>query len=121
MARVRICAGDRCSLWWVDDASGHHRAKVYFDKKLTPRERAKFEALFKRLAEHGRIGNSEQFTKESTEIWCFKRGKLRITCFKEGSDWLLASGFKKKDNWDKRQKREIKTAETIRTDYLDRT
>jgi hypothetical protein len=121
MARVRIRAGSSRSIWWADDASGHHRAKDYFDKKLTPPERAKFQALFNRLADHGRIQNQEQFTKETEHIWCFKRGKHRITCFLEGTDWLLLTGFKKKDNWDKRHKREIEAAERTRTSHLERT
>lgn len=119
MARVRIRPGRTCSVWWADDASGHFRARDYFDN-LTDPERAKFEALFRRLADDGRILNRELFAKESANIYCFKRGKLRMTCFRQGSDWMLLHGFKKKTNKDKRLKREIETAERIRTEHLDR-
>jgi hypothetical protein len=120
MARVRIRPGRSCSLWWADDASGHFRARDYFND-LSDAERAKFDALFRRLAEEGRIRNPEHFTKESVHIYCFKRGKLRITCFQEGSDWMLLHGFKKTTNSDRRHRREIATAERIRTEHLDRT
>jgi phage-related protein len=120
MARVRICSGNSRTLWWVDDASGEFRAQTYFSQ-LSQAEQAKFEVLFELMASQGRIRNPEHFRKESGNIYCFKRGQLRLTCFSEGPDWMLVHGFRKKTNKDKRLKREIDMAERIRTEHLERT
>jgi hypothetical protein len=120
LARIRICSGQGCSLWWARGSSDRFRGKDYFDK-LKPPEKAKFEALFERMARDGRIPNIELFRKESDEIYCFKRYQDRLACFQQGTDWLIVHGFRKKRDKDKRSKRHIETAERIRTRYLDRT
>lgn len=117
MARLRIYVGRICSLWWGADASGQFHARDYFDD-LKPVEKAKFEALFERLADTGRINNTDHFRKESDDIYCFKGGQHRLSCFQERRRWILLHGFRKKTNKDKRLRREIERAERIRIEYL---
>ena len=120
MGRTRILPGSVCSLWWVAGPSDRFRGQDYFDK-LKLAEKAKFQALFERMARDGRILNKEQFRKEAGNIYCFKRGQHRLACFREGRDLMLVYGFRKKSNKDKRSARHIAAAERIRTEYLDPT
>lgn len=120
MGDIPILSGSRCSLWWAAGASDRLRAKDYYDN-LDVRDRAKFDALFEFMAEEGTIRNQGRFRKEhATEISCFKSGQHRLACFREGNRLMLVHGFRKKTNKDKRLKRELETAERIRTEYLER-
>jgi hypothetical protein len=118
MAILPILSGETCSLWWVAGDSDRFHAQDYFDH-LTAPEKAKFTALFERMARDGRIVNEELFRRESGNIHCFKRGQHRLACFREGTDLLLTNGFRKKRDKDKRLKRHIEMAERIRTEYLN--
>ena len=119
MGRIPILQGSACSLWWAAGPSDRFRAKDYFDD-LKDTERAKFEVLFERMARDGTIKNTELFRKEAGgNISCFKRGQHRFACFRRGRDLMLAHGFRKKSDKDKRLKRELEIAERIRTEYLD--
>jgi Phage derived protein Gp49-like (DUF891) len=118
MSDILIRTGSLCSLWWVAGSSGRFRAKEYFDSLKDP-ERAKFAVLFERMASTGTIHNEEHFRKESDNIYCFKRGQHRLACFRQGRDFMLVHGFRKKSDKDKRLKRHIETAERLRTEYLD--
>jgi hypothetical protein len=105
---------------WAAGASGRFRAKEYFDK-LDATEKAKFDALFRRMAAIGTIKNPEHFRKESENIYCFKRGQHRLACYREGNRLMLVHGFRKKSDKGIRLKREIQTADRIRTEHLERT
>lgn len=120
MPILPILTGERASLWWAAGPSGRFRAKEYFDE-LNAAEKAKFDALFKRMAAVGTIKNIEHFRKESEHIFCFKRGQHRLACYPEGNRLLLVHGFRKKSDKGRRLKREIQTAERLRTEHLDRT
>lgn len=120
MTRIPILLGRSASLWWAAGSSDRFRAKDYFDK-LKGADKAKFDALFERMAETGTIKNTEQFRKESDHVYCFKRGQHRLACFREGRDLMLIHGFRKKSDKDKRLKRHIETAERLQTEYLDQT
>jgi hypothetical protein len=115
-----ILSGEHATLRWVADSSKRFRAKEYFDK-LDPPDRAKFDALFRRMAATGTIRNTELFRKESENIYCFKRGQHRLACFREGNVVMLVHGFRKKSDKGIRLKREIQTAERLRTEHLERT
>jgi hypothetical protein len=114
-----IHRGIRCSLWWVGD-SCKFRGQEYFDG-LKTKDRAKFDALFQRLADTGEIKNYEHFRKEEGDIYCFKRGQHRLASFQDGADWFISNGFRKKDDRDKRQKRHVEVAMRIRTQHLSET
>jgi mRNA-degrading endonuclease RelE of RelBE toxin-antitoxin system len=120
MPILPILSGKKATLLWAAGASGRFRAKEYFDK-LDATEKAKFDALFRRMAEIGTIKNIELFRKESENIYCFKRGQYRLACYREGNRLMLVHGFRKKSDKGIRLKREIQTADRIRTEHLERT
>jgi hypothetical protein len=118
MPILPILSGENADLVWVAGPSGRFRGKEYFEK-LDPKEKAKFDALFKRMAATGSIKNELQFRKESDEIYCFKRGQHRLACYRVGKTLMLVHGFRKKSDKGLRLKREIKTAERIRAEHLE--
>lgn len=104
-------------LVWGADPSGHYRAREYFEK-LKRADQAKFDALFRRLAETGRIKNKEKFVKEPDGIYCFKCHSKRIACFFDGRDVVLIDGFGKKTGQSTRSRRRLATAARLRAQYL---
>jgi len=106
-------------LVWGADPSGRYRAREYFEG-LGIGDRAKFEALFRRLAETGKIKNKEKFVKEPNGIYCFKCHAKRIACFFDGREVVLIDGFGKKTNQSKRSRRRLETAAKLREQYLEK-
>lgn len=104
-------------LVWGTDPSGRFRAQEYFEE-LKEGDRAKFEALFRLLAETGRIKSKTRFVKEPNGIYCFKQHAMRIACFFDGRDVVLIHGFGKKTTQSKRSRRELATAARLRGQYL---
>ncbi len=113
-----ILSGENANLAWVAGSSGRFRGKEYFEK-LNAKEKARFDALFNRMAATGSIKNDLLFRKESDEIYCFKRGQHRLACYRVGRTLMLVHGFRKKSDRGLRLKREIDTAERIRTEHLE--
>ena len=105
-------------LVWGADSSGRFRARDYFEK-LDVREQAKFEPLFRRLADTGNITNKERFVKEPDGIWCLKTHARRLACFYDERDIVLIDGFGKKTTSSKRSRRHLKTAARLRVQYLE--
>jgi hypothetical protein len=105
-------------LVWGADSSGTYRAQKYFED-LEARDQAKFEPLFRALAETGKISNKERFVKEPDGIYCLKCHAKRIACFFDGGDVVLIDGFGKKANNSRRSRRHLKTAAKLRRQYLD--
>jgi Phage derived protein Gp49-like (DUF891) len=105
-------------LVWGVDSSGRYRAREFFCG-LQGADRAKFEALFRRLADSGEIKNKERFVKEIGGIWCFKQHGQRIACLFDEGDVVLIHGFVKKTTRSKRSRRELETAARLRERYLD--
>jgi phage-related protein len=88
---------------------------------LTKDERRKFDVLFERLGDHGRISNSEHFKKlEGTDgLWEFKRHQLRLFCFygPNRTVYLLYGLRKKKD---KHSATDVRRAEQYKKDFDQR-
>lgn len=105
-------------LVWGADSSGRFRARDYFEE-LDMRDRAKFEPLFERLAETGRISNKDRFVKEPDGIWCFKAHAKRLACFFDEQDVVVIYGFGKKTDNSRRSRRHLKTAAKLRAEYLN--
>lgn len=116
MLDVLLDGSSRRLVWGVDP-SGSYRAREYFEE-LKDRDRAKFEALFRLLAETGQIRNKQRFVKEPGDIWCFKQHAKRIACFFDERDVVLIYGFGKKTDQSKRTRRELATAARLRVGYL---
>jgi phage-related protein len=105
-------------LVWGADSSGRYRARDYFEA-LETGDQAKFEPLFHRLAETGKISNRERFVKEPNGIYCFKCHARRIACFFDERDVVLIHGFGKKTTSSKRSRRQLATAAKLRAQYLE--
>jgi len=106
-------------LVWGSDNNGQYRAKEYFEA-LAEADRAKFVPWFERFAETAKITNVEKFRQESPNLFVFKIFKHRIACFFDQQDVVLIHGFVKKTTSSKRTDREVKTAERLRDNYLER-
>jgi hypothetical protein len=102
---------------WGRDKRGRYHGKDYYDD-LPDKDQARMAALFMRMANHAHLHNQTKFTKETEHIYCFKAGQLRFPCFFDDGSLVIISGFRKKTNWDKRLKREMKKAERLREEHL---
>lgn len=109
--------GTHRQIAWGADSRERFPGKEYHDK-LTIGERAKFKAAFQYLAENLRFHNETRFTKEIDDIYCFKAGQHRLACFFVGAEIVIIHGFRKKADWDKRHKRELKKAVRLKEEYL---
>ncbi|WP_437203469.1 type II toxin-antitoxin system RelE/ParE family toxin [Planctomicrobium sp. SH664] len=57
--------------------------------------RGGFDALFKRLLEHGRIFDKTKFRNIGDQVWEFKKRQgagYRLFCVHQGNRWLLTHG-----------------------------
>ena len=79
---------------------------------LSGKEKAGILALFRRLADFGRIQNTQHFKKVRDDLWEFKKSQIRLLGgFRPGGRFVLALGLKKKD--DKHKPKDLKKAEKI--------
>lgn len=111
--------GSTKRLVWGADTSGRLRARDHFNS-LKPQDQASFRALFDRMADTGQIQNTQKFRQEASNLFVFKIHKQRLACFMDGKTVVLISGFTKKSDKGRRVAREIRTAVTLRDDYLSR-
>lgn len=120
MDKQPIIEGAKRRLYWIADDAGAFRAKTYYDD-LDPKVRARFHALFNRMATHGHIHNATKFRQLSQHMAYFKVRQHRLTCFEDDQgNLLLITGFIKKTDKDTRYRRHIETAEGLRDRYLQR-
>jgi phage-related protein len=92
---------------------------IEFIEQLELDEQAKLLSLLERTADYGPPRNTEKFKKLEGDIWEFKSYQVRILCFFDRGQIIIAThGFKKKR--DKTPKREIERAERMREEYLER-
>jgi phage-related protein len=89
-----------------------------FVEKLNFKERVRLEALLEQMAERGIIKNKQKFKHLQGKVWEFKSGQHRVLCFQEGRKWILTHGFQKKR--DKTPRKEIRRAESIMEQHLER-
>lgn len=102
-------------------ANGKMPAKEFFES-LSKDDQAKFAALFKWMADNGRICGETKFKHEQGRLFTFKKktagGQLvRFPCFQIGNRWILTDGFfkPKKDTW---HKEAFTRAERIMADHF---
>jgi phage-related protein len=78
---------------------GGKRPALEYIENLTRSDWAKLAKSFKKMAQVGRIHNTERFRKlggKSGKIYEFKiHPKVRVLCFQLGKTWLLTHGFDK--------------------------
>jgi hypothetical protein len=104
-----IAAGTWGRVEWAIARNGHLPGKVFYDG-LPEKDQAKMLALFKRLADTGRINNREKFKqlgpkagKQGSGLWEFKSHQVRMLGdFRLGRRFLVAHGTRKqKDDLDR--------------------
>jgi Gp49-like protein DUF891 len=98
--------------------NGRMEAKEWLDNVATASEAAKFTPLFQKIANTGRIINTEHFRKLRDDIWEFKRDGNRILCFQHGRCWRLTHHYPKSKN--KCPPAEIEKAIVIQSEFLSR-
>jgi phage-related protein len=89
-----VCDGAWGSIRYAKLPDGSMPAKEYLES-LDEKDLTRVIALMQRMADVGRICNTEQFRKLDDGIWEFKRGPVRILCFQRGNGWVLTHGYKK--------------------------
>lgn len=100
--------------------NGEALATEWLDE-LSEKAQVKFAALFTRLGDQGKIFNEQKFKHltGTDQIFEFKVDNARVlSFFFVGKRVILTHGFTKKSP--KTPKREIKRAESIKTDFEQR-
>ena len=93
------------------DKNGRSPGKQFFDS-LPVEDQTKLMSLFARLADHGRIANSEKFQKLEGSCYEFKSFQIRMPCFfLPDGVVLITHGFRKKR--DRAPRQEIERAKRI--------
>lgn len=90
---------------WAVDAKGEMPARSYY-LGLSDKDKAKLNALFQRLAEHGSISNREKFKNlgpqakgRGSELWEFKSFQERfLGDFRPGRRFIIAHALRKKSD-----------------------
>ena len=97
-----VARGQWGTVEWAVDADGEMPAREFFDA-LDERDRPKLLALFRRLANEGKIPNREKFRKlgqqggrKFSHLWEFKSFQLRFLGDFRGKRFLLAHVTRKK-------------------------
>lgn len=112
-----VVSGSARTIVYAVREGGEMPAKAFYDS-LSDTDKTKILALFKRMADHGQIHNRRRFKKLRGSTYEFKCGQIRVACFQEGRNWVLASGIRKKaDKW---KPSDIAKAEAIREEHLSR-
>lgn len=114
---VVVHDGNLRTIEYAVRANGSMPAKVFIES-LDESDQRKIAVLFRRMAEHGRVPNREQFKPVGGEIFEFKKHQVRVFCFRKENRWLLTNGYKKKTA--RLNQNEIARAERIMTEHLDR-
>jgi hypothetical protein len=115
MIEVAYDGRERCVVW-VRCSSGAYLGRDYF-QGLLGSERARFQVLFERLGDFGRIVDAGKYRNENDGLWCLKTiSGHRLVTFQEGRLIGITHGFfKRADRFSPEDRRR---ALLIRADYL---
>src|SRR5271157_3628778 len=75
-----VCIGRCYSILWGLAANGQCQARDYY-RSLDLTDRAKAMALFKRMADVGKIYDFRKFNRETRKLYVFKPQPHRFFCF----------------------------------------
>lgn len=96
MKEYIVICGDRFIIEWYYDAREYSQPLNYF-LQTTEREQDKVLALFKYMANHGKIFNKTKFINEGDGIYAFKSDQNRYLCFFFfGGKIIITNAFTKK-------------------------
>jgi hypothetical protein len=114
--RSVVYEGACFTIMWGLAADGGCQGRDYYES-LEVVDRAKTLALFKRMADVGRIYDRTKFNKETEKLYVFKPQPHRFFCFFErGRRIVVVSAYQKQS--DRPPRREIARAENLRTEWM---
>ena len=113
---VIICQGAFYTIEWGVTAAKECQARRYY-AALRETDRAKALALFKRMADVGKIYDPTKFTQETKKLYAFKPRPHRFFCFfMKGKRIIIVSAYQKQGQ--KAPARELIRAEELRRSWL---
>jgi hypothetical protein len=111
-----IYGGAYYSIEWGLDKAGTCQARDYYNA-LDEGDRAKALALFKRMADVGKIYDTAKFTKETEKLYVFKPQPHRFfSFFVKGKRIIVVSAYRKQGQ--KMPLRERERAEALMGTWL---
>jgi hypothetical protein len=117
-SRLIACDGSFFEILWGIASNDGCQARDYY-KSLEDADRAKALALFKRMADVGKIYDKTKFNKETAKLYAFKPQPHRFFCFfVKGKRIFIASAYQKQG--DKIPLQEIRWAENLRIECMQR-
>jgi hypothetical protein len=115
-SRLLACEGAYFEIIWGLGSDGGCQAKDYYEL-LEVADRAKAMALFKRMAEVGKIYDKTKFNQETKKLYVFKPQPHRFFCFfVKGKRIVVVSAYQKQG--DKAPRQEILRAENLRVEWM---
>jgi hypothetical protein len=112
----RVYSGPCYEIEWGVDSRGACQARDYYDA-LEEADRAKALALFKRMADAGKIYDTAKFTKETEKLYVFKPQPHRFFCFfVKGKKIIIVSAYRKQGQ--KMPARERDRAEALMANWV---
>lgn len=113
-----VCEGACFTVLWGYVGNGNCQARDYYEA-IELSERAKALALFKRMADLGKIYDTAKFNQETKKLYVFKPQPHRFFCFfVKGRRILIVSAYHKQG--DKAPPKEIARAESLRVKCMER-
>jgi hypothetical protein len=113
-----VCGGSFFVILWGLASNGRCQARNYYES-LEVADRARALALFKRMADIGKIYDKTKFNKETEKLYVFKPQPHRFFCFfMKGRKIFIVSAYHKQG--DKAPLQEIARAENLRMECLKR-
>jgi len=111
-----IYEGECFAIMWAIASNGQCQARDYYEA-LNVADRAKALALFKRMADVGKIYDTTKFNQETKKLYVFKPQPHRFFCFfVKGRRIFIVSAYQKQG--DKAPQQEIARAENLRLECM---
>jgi hypothetical protein len=111
-----VCAGACYSIEWGLGSAGECQAREYYGT-LSEQDRARTLALFKRMADVGKIYDNTKFTQETKKLYAFKPQPHRFFgFFIKGRRIIIVSAYRKQGQ--KAPVRELARAEALMKVWL---
>jgi phage-related protein len=111
-----LVKGSCAAIAYARQANGKRPALDYIEN-LEKEDWAKLAKSFTKMAQVGKIWDTERFRKLCGKIWEFKiHPKVRVLCFQSGKTWFLTHGFDKETG--NTPRKEIERAERIMREHI---
>jgi phage-related protein len=111
-----LVKGPCAAIAYARQTNGKRPAFDYIET-LEKEDWAKLAKSFTKMAQVGKIWDTERFRKLCGKIWEFKiHPKVRVLCFQSGKTWFLTHGFDKETG--NTPRKEIERAEWIMREHI---